>query len=464
MEKLKVSNFLTLEDVELEIKPINIVIGEQAQGKSVLAKLIYFFKSFWVYYRDSILNNQSEEEFTSQILKNFTDIFPRYTWLKDSFHIEYEVNNYKIGIESRIDFETSFLVNTKNDYFLLSYDPILSLKREKIRQEVIKKAKKDEQQNNRIILTSDRVFTKDQSYFQSVGNLDNYYFGIRYVEDRMLNSIFKPENIREQTVSFIPASRSFFSYIESKIFSILLKDINIDRFIKEFGYLYEDFKKYYLQLNLKPDSLNNKSINKLVNKIISGSYVRENGQDFIYYCRNNKEKKINVADASSGQQESLPILVILSALSVIDQRFFLVIEEPEAHLFPEAQKHMVELMSLIFNLTEKKNKLFITTHSPFLLTAFNHSIQAGNILKSINDKPPEEVKILQEKLFKIMPRNHILDIEDIGVYSLKNGKIKNIIEPENNLIDANIIDEVSERFGEEFDELLDLESQVCQWH
>ncbi|MEM9272432.1 MAG: AAA family ATPase, partial [Cyanobacteria bacterium P01_F01_bin.143] len=201
-----------------------------------------------------------------------------------------------------------------------------------------------------------------------------------------------------------------------------------------------------------------------VNKIICGDYIRENGLDMIQLTYGSRQRKISLAHASSGQQESLPILIILSTLSFVDQRLCLVIEEPEAHLFPEAQKYMVELMSLIFNITEKRNKLFITTHSPYLLTAFNHSIQAGNVLKAINDKPPEEAKKLQEELFKIMPHNQIIDIEDIGVYTLKDGKIKSIIEPENNLIDTNIIDEVSELFEEEFDELLDLESKVCQWH
>ena len=175
----------------------------------------------------------------------------------------------------------------------------------------------------------------------------------------------------------------------------------------------------------------------------------------------NEVKEIKIVNASSGQQESLPILVILSSLYIKEWKSFLVIEEPEAHLFPVAQKHIVELMSLIFNITEKRNKLFITTHSPYLLSAFNSHLQAGNVLKAIQDKPPEEVKNLQEELFKIMPKDHILDI---GVYSLKNGKIKSIIDPENNLIDTNIIDEVSEQFGETFDKLLELESEFCQWH
>ncbi|MEK0188739.1 hypothetical protein [Microcoleus anatoxicus] len=39
-EKLTVKNFAGITDLELEIKRINILIGPQASGKSVCAKLL----------------------------------------------------------------------------------------------------------------------------------------------------------------------------------------------------------------------------------------------------------------------------------------------------------------------------------------------------------------------------------------------------------------------------------------
>lgn len=46
MEKLTVKNFLNIKDVEFNLSNINIIIGQQASGKSVIAKLVYFFKDF----------------------------------------------------------------------------------------------------------------------------------------------------------------------------------------------------------------------------------------------------------------------------------------------------------------------------------------------------------------------------------------------------------------------------------
>ncbi|CDH20303.1 hypothetical protein XBKQ1_2570003 [Xenorhabdus bovienii str. kraussei Quebec] len=44
MEKLIVENFVSIRKVEIKLNKINILIGPQAAGKSLLAKLIAFIK------------------------------------------------------------------------------------------------------------------------------------------------------------------------------------------------------------------------------------------------------------------------------------------------------------------------------------------------------------------------------------------------------------------------------------
>ena len=39
-EYLKIRNFLVVKDAEVELKKINVIIGPQANGKSLIAKLI----------------------------------------------------------------------------------------------------------------------------------------------------------------------------------------------------------------------------------------------------------------------------------------------------------------------------------------------------------------------------------------------------------------------------------------
>ena len=61
MQKIIIKNFGPVQDAEIEIKKVLVLIGEQASGKSTIAKLIYFFKGLSNYllyhFRRYISNN-----------------------------------------------------------------------------------------------------------------------------------------------------------------------------------------------------------------------------------------------------------------------------------------------------------------------------------------------------------------------------------------------------------------------
>jgi predicted ATPase len=42
MEKIIIKNFGPIEDAEIEIRKVLVLIGEQASGKSTIAKLVFF--------------------------------------------------------------------------------------------------------------------------------------------------------------------------------------------------------------------------------------------------------------------------------------------------------------------------------------------------------------------------------------------------------------------------------------
>ncbi|MDJ0797619.1 MAG: AAA family ATPase [Calothrix sp. MO_167.B12] len=282
---------------------------------------------------------------------------------------------------------------------------------------------------------------------------------VRYLQEYIsIREIFNQYILQENDVisldllTFIPAGRSFFANLQNNIFSFLSVDIVIDYFLKEFGSDYEQVKQLYQNREIF-NTLKYAAVDELINKIIVGNYVYEKGEDWIYSHKNNK--RINLSNSSSGQQEALPMLLILAVLPFVIHNRFFVIEEPEAHLFPQSQKYVINLISLIFNLTDKRHKFLITTHSPYILTAFNNLIQAGNTLQALKNKSGNSNLI--KKLMKILPENQMLDINDIGVYTIQNGRIESIINQENQLIDANVIDEISNELSEEFDQLLELE-------
>jgi len=427
MEKLTVKNFLNIEDIELNLAKINILIGPQASGKSIIAKLIYFFKDFFLIYRFSILRKQNKADFDKSIINNFKEIFPEYSWKEQEFNITYHLNDYDVCLYTRK------VVNNK--YKLsLEYSEHLVKSRRKIFTEYKKRSK-----NIEIIEQSADSFEDILDYFDKL--FDRY--------------ILQNNQITElDLLTFIPAGRSFFANLQKNIFSFLSEDVTVDYFLKEFGADYERIKRLYQYSELYQEhNTISAPINELINKIIVGTYRYENGEDWIYNNQNNK--RINLSNSSSGQQEALPMLLLLAILPFLPTNRFFVIEEPEAHLFPQSQKYVINLISFIFNLTQKKHKFLITTHSPYILTAFNNLIQAGNTLKTLQ-KNSDKSKLVK-KLVKIVPKNQMLDINDIGVYTVEDGIIKSIINQENQLIDTNIIDEISNQFNQEFDQLLELE-------
>ncbi|OQX72030.1 MAG: hypothetical protein B6D62_00280 [Candidatus Cloacimonas sp. 4484_275] len=426
MEKLIVKNFLVLKDIELEVNKINILIGEQAEGKSLIAKLVYFFEKTKEEFVFSIFIGWSLQALIKTQTKMFYDIFPSYILEKDLFALEYGTEDWKIFVFSeklksnKIKLRIKFSENIHKRYNLLK----------------IKYNKSKE------------LRSKEEAY--------NKFSTIKHAVKEKLFDVGEP--------IFIPAGRSFFANLQKRIFNFIKNDIALDFFIKEFGSNYEKQKGKF------EAGIISQNIKRSIDKIVKGEYklIKGEYEDYIF----TNEKLIRLENTSSGQQEILPMLIVI-ATEVFDTgnlfiNSFYFIEEPETHLYPSTQKKVVEFICSIFNSpkkeiensnNDKKNSFFITTHSPYILSSFNNLIQADNAYKSIitSSSLNENKEELLKKLYKTVPRKKHISFEDISAYYLKNGKLKDIKNYENRLIDVNAIDDVSDEIGSEFDNLLNLE-------
>ena len=423
MESIEINGFLTIAHANFEIRKINILIGAQAQGKSVIAKLVYFFKKFFPdIFIPSIEKFETKRDIDKKCLARFEQIFPRYTWANQEFSIVYKNGNYEISI-----------IRTKvgNKYVLkFNYCKELANLHKKLKN----------------------VFSRSSEEFDS-------YIGYASQENdektlKMSKSFYNLKAIAEKTRDstssqvfgipiFIPANRSFFAHLQKNIFSFLANDIDIDPFIKEFGFRYETSKRLH-----QADPFNNdysieairKKVDKLVSDVIVGEYVYAEEQDWIL----NEGKRTNLANASSGQQESLPMLLILKMWPFIygksgksAKTFF--IEEPEAHLFPTSQKQIISLIATTYNAFG--HSFFITTHSPYILTAINNLVVGQDAYDKANGDT-EKLKRLE----KVLPADELIRLEDVSAYTLNKGKLESIIDMENRLIGANLLDAVSDEF------------------
>ncbi len=442
MEKLTVRNFINLKEVDFEISKINIIIGYQATGKSLIAKLVYFFKSFFIDYKNAILKNIAKNIFEKDVIEKFELIFPKYVWEGQKFQLRYQYHEYVIFIENKI--------SSNKLKLCLQYSDSL--------KDIFKKLRKAYPKNiNPNISNSINLETLlEPGEFKE--RFEAYMSFSNQIEKALYSELFKSESIKEfDELTFIPAGRSFFANLQKNVFSFLSNNMPIDYFLKEFGSTYEKVKDMYHIRNRLFKKQDFTDLDSLIREIIVGDYSYREGQDWI---DSGKNPKINLSNASSGQQESLPMAIILSTLPFASSSHLFVIEEPEAHLFPISQKNIVNLISLIFSLTHRRHKFIITTHSPYVITAFNNLIQANNSLQELNSHTDQPKTKVLNSLYKIVPKDQILDIADVRAYTLQNGKLTSIINQESKLIDTNIIDEVSTEFSLVFEKLLELEYET----
>lgn len=420
METIYIENFAGIKKMDFDFKSINVLIGPQGSGKSVTVKLLYFFKNFINEIVKNIENEESKRDLDRNQKEIFINFFPKETWPKDNFTITYTNNDTSISLkkdDSKIIFEYS--------------DNLRKL---------LKKGKK--------IYSAEKLKLIEDHKISS--------FRIKRELSTKINKCIQDELGVESTFEqfFIPAGRSFFANIQSTIFSFLSDNRSLDPFLIEFGSFYESLKRYYNDVITNSGNFNNshnrqdKEFDDLTSQILNSSYLREKEKDFLLHKDN---RKVNLTNASSGQQETLPLIIILKALNYINSSgggFTLYIEEPEAHLFPTAQKKIIELLARTFNNKNRNFQIFITTHSPYILSSFNNLIYAGNLAENVKyTKQVEEVISSKEYLESYL----------FSVYSLKNNVKNSLMDEETKLISSTILDSVSEDISIEFDKLLNIE-------
>ncbi len=433
MENIRIKKFLIFQDVDLEIKKITLIIGTQASGKSLLAKLIYFFRKFIDdIYLESIDRDQLKRQVEKEGLILFEQYFPRYAWGNNQFEIVYTIDDVEVSVrreknsrgELRIKLDYSKRLadlhrRYKYDYrrFSVEYEA---------EQELLLKKQKNRRRTSFLTRNPWREFRS--------AHLEDF------VGKYAVSSVF------------IPASTTYFANFQKNVFSFLASNIEIDPFIKEFGSFYENSKRLYDIRSIILDAGDSdeeteaqelqKEIDGLVQLILAGKYVFSEDQDWI----ENNEKRINLSNASSGQQEALPMLLMLSTLPLaLEQRRSFLIEEPEAHLFPKAQEHIISLLSLLY---EYEQEVLITTHSPYILTAINNLILAGDVAA--------EGENFAAAVKDVLVAGCPIQYDDVGAYMMSQGSLISIKDDENRLIGVSLIDEVSGEFEQLFNALLDI--------
>lgn len=419
MEKLTVKNFLVIKHAEFDVGRMNFIIGPQASGKSVLAKLLYFFREFLqTDFAQSVRAFEKTNALERRGIARFERLFPTYGWREQIFELEYEIHGQVVRVS-----------NVPKQSLSLKYSSDL----EDFRRDWMSDFQDKQAARQKGVWPTDFDLTDSLGWVKAVA-----------MQGSEIGECFHPS-------LFVPAGRSFFAIVQHNIFALLEGNIAIDPMLQQFGAKYEFSKHAFQNLphNHEADefsAVRSKGMAQWA-PILAGEYVRENDEDWIV----SGERKTNISDASSGQQEALPLLVtaLLWPLAFKHGRgTALFVEDPEAHLFPTAQKQLLELLALTYN--KLQHSYVITTHSPYILTAVNNLTLAKDVWDA---NPGQEIDAMPDP-------DILIAYEDVRAYMIVEGELVTIMSHENRLIGASAIDGVSAEFDEVFDSLLQHAPQV----
>ena len=158
---------------------------------------------------------------------------------------------------------------------------------------------------------------------------------------------------------------------------------------------------------------------KKISLILNGEYetIDKISQSRLF-SHPSGENTTFLENASTGQQNLIRILQDAFMSMLYNEMIFRVIEEPEAHLHPTTQKHLMHIIALIRNHTD--SQIVMTTHSPYLLAVLKSLLTAGRRSKK-NPEAAAEIETRVPKLCWLMP-------EDVEVYHIKDGISQSIVQ------------------------------------
>lgn len=391
MKKLTIKNFGPIDEIEIELKRINVILGPQSSGKSTVLKVACFCD--WI-ERQVAVSQDPDKYFNSRFfVQNLVEFHKLEGFMQKDSLIKYE-----------------------NDAISFVYDA----KTNKCTYDWAKTSKR-------------------WSY-------------------------------KRTKIAYIPSERNLVATIPNW-FQVTMNNNSILDFMKEWEFARKNFAKkekilglpfsYRFNSNDKDDRIvmaNGKEV-KLTNAssglqsltplyimlryLTNGFFKEKHTKVEETILRDNLEQIVSreCAEKSLVKQQE----IVDSMLTPCRTDFF--IEEPEAHIFPSTQKDFIYTLVSLMN-GRKRHTCFIATHSPYIMTALNNLIQAGELMA--------ESKEMAVKVQARFPKRQTLAFDEVAAFSMIDGKIESIMDDEFKMMSADALDVASQEIADDFNFLLSL--------
>ena len=404
MQRIEIQHLGPVQNLNMEIKDFNLLIGEQATGKSTVAKAIYFFRIIKTTLTDYLCQIFDTALYNgSDVSSGFKRVLKRE--LKSNF---ISLFGYSWDLDKR-----------------LYTQKIAKLEKEALE---LHKQKADTANVSLAYASKERL-----------RNYDNF--------KNSVNQIFDDD----RETYYIPAGRSMLTLLVNN--RSLLENENLDLITRQFMQVIDNIHRVFEDgiRNVHkryPDGERKFDVTRTAEMLITdlkGDYLYQGGKEYIIIeDEDNHSERIPINFASSGQQEVLWLLNQLYILMLKKEKAFVIIEEPEAHLYPKLQNEVVKFISYFANINS--SSILITTHSPYILTSINSLYCAGKVL----DKNPKYAR----KVYDIIGSNCAITPQNVTALKInKETENLNLINEELQELNTEMIDEISDSINEEYMEL-----------
>lgn len=446
-QRITIKNLGSVKDFEMDVTKFNLLIGEQATGKSTIAKCIYFFrtvKTHVTYYFQSVYDSGTYlgkdisggiiQNLSSELKSLFFSLFGYGSSFGSELYLKYQFTD-SVWMDMQLkDGEK----NELDKYISARFSPQLLSELSKLQAEVIQLNREKSQP---IIKSLDYITQERTKQYNAIKN--------------KVDDIF--EDVLE--TYYIPAGRSMMTLLFSNRTS--LNPNYLDLVTRQFMKLIESVQGFFVHgiseahrnFPSEERKFDTESLSGKIVRILKGEYEHTAGGS--EYLILNDGQKVPINFISSGQQEVLWLLNLLYILMLKKEKAFVIIEEPEAHLYPNLQQELIGFISFFSNVND--SSVFITTHSPYVLTVSNVYYCAGKILEQWKENHPVSKDEFAREIYQIIERKRELSPHYFSAFKLnKDDAAEPLINEDFGEISTELIDEISDKTAQMYMDLFHL--------
>ena len=448
--KIKFSNLGSIQETELDLRPLTVIIGPNNSNKTYIAYSIYGLwqraakilnielgklglkqeeEDTWSLSIDNILNFfiKDAEERAKSFQKNSLELFfqdsSRKLFSQTSFEMIIDTQEVKNAIDQLIEQEvfhlnpffttdeTDLKISCRNNtlffIFQSQYDEKIRNKNVNFRNFFLQ-FKVPPEELVIIHIVKDILFHKAfpfpaerNAFINTYKMLANRRYKLLKETQRELFSSSSSERqldlLKEQgDIRYPQPVEDFLDFLSEIELEEIPKTNSSNK--NEFQKLADEIEKQLQnknKTNLKPTKLGGKEIKVLVKKGL----------------------EIDIYNASSSVKQLAPLLLYLRFRA--SKGDFLVIDEPEMNLHPESQAKLLEALSILVNLGVR---ILLTTHSPYVMAHLNNLVNG-------NHENPEILKRQSSSLY-LQDERAFLPIDQVSAYEMKDNKLVSLNDPD----------------------------------